>query len=593
MLKKKLLLVAAAAILFAPAAQAGELEFTKCPFPSTDLEKRVILTSQYAKVDGKVIPINHHTILRSGDQGGMDHHKGWKGKRSGVFGQLFDVNGDKLIADDGSPYISNDNDFSALVTGQQDGKLYMVSHFESRPAAMYLTKLHQEKDGRLVAKKTRPLDFSSVMGGWVHCAGSVTPWGNHLGSEEYEPDAKTWITGEISSYNAAMAAYFGIDPENLEEVQAVMNPYDYGYVVETIVKSYRKATVVKHYAMGRVAIELAYVMPDKKTAYISDDGTNVGLFRFEADTEGDLSAGTLYAAVYNETDTTGMGAADIKWVNLGHATNDEIEAIINSGVAFNDIFDEADPAADGTCPDDYSSINSGHDSPYLECLKLKNADMALAASRLETRRYAAMKGATTEWRKMEGITFNPETNQLYLAMSEVSKGMENNPTGTYDIGGPNHIKLESANKCGAVYALDIDENYDATNIYGVVAGIPDTSVDGNSCNIDGIANPDNITYLPGYDTLIIGEDTGSGHQNDMIWAYKTAGEDAGTLTRIQTTPYGSETTSPYFYPDINGFAYIMSVVQHPYGESDKDKFEDPSDLRGYTGYIGPFPAMNP
>ena len=24
---------------------------------------------------------------------------------------------------------------------------------------------------------------------WVPCAGSVTPWGTHLGSEEYEPDA--------------------------------------------------------------------------------------------------------------------------------------------------------------------------------------------------------------------------------------------------------------------------------------------------------------------------------------------------------------------------------------------------------------------
>jgi hypothetical protein len=35
----------------------------------------------------------------------------------------------------------------------------------------------------------------------------------------------------------------------------------------------------------------------------------------------------------------------------------------------------------------------------------------------------------------------------------------------------------------------------------------------------------------------------------------------------------------------------MSVVQHPYGESDFDKLEDPGDARGYTGYMGPFPAM--
>jgi hypothetical protein len=98
-----------------------------------------------------------------------------------------------------------------------------------------------------------------------------------------------------------------------------------------------------------------------------------------------------------------------------------------------------------------------------------------------------------------------------------------------------------------------------------------------------------VTYLPGYHTLIIGEDTGSGHQNDVIWSYNTK---TGKLTRIQTTPYGSETTSPYFYPDINGWSYIMSVIQHPYGESDEDKLVDASDARAYVGYIGPMPALN-
>jgi len=36
----------------------------------------------------------------------------------------------------------------------------------------------------------------------------------------------------------------------------------------------------------------------------------------------------------------------------------------------------------------------------------------------------------------------------------------------------------------------------------------------------------------------------------------------------------------------------MSVVQHPYGESDQDKSTGAGDKRAYTGYIGPFPAMN-
>ena len=35
-----------------------------------------------------------------------------------------------------------------------------------------------------------------------------------------------------------------------------------------------------------------------------------------------------------------------------------------------------------------------------------------------------IKGATTEFRKMEGITFNPEQRVLYLALSEINKGMD-------------------------------------------------------------------------------------------------------------------------------------------------------------------------
>jgi secreted PhoX family phosphatase len=86
----------------------------------------------------------------------------------------------------------------------------------------------------------------------------------------------------------------------------------------------------------------------------------------------------------------------------------------------------------------------------------------------------------------------------------------------------------------------------------------------------------------------VGEDSAEGHRNDAVWAY-----DLGTkaLTRVQTTPYGAETTGVYFYPDVDGFGYLMSVVQHPYGESDQDMLVKGSgDERAYTGYIGPFPA---
>ena len=65
----------------------------------------------------------------------------------------------------------------------------------------------------------------------------------------------------------------------------------------------------------------------------------------------------------------------------------------------------------------------------------------------------------------------------------------------------------------------------------------------------------------------------------------------GALVRIMTTPYGSEATSVDWYPDVNGHAYLIAVVQHPYGESDEDKLTDPADARAYVGYLGPFPAV--
>ena len=267
-MNRKKLAVAITALIAVGASThsiGGTIEFSETPVPYTDADKRAVQTSEYAVVDGRKVFIDYNVIARSGDAIGH-------GANANVFGQLIDFDGNDMMAEDGSKVVSNDNDFSSLLTGI-DGKLYMVSHFEARPGAMYLTELNQNRrSGHLSAIRTRPLDFSGLRGGWVHCAGSVTPWGTHLGSEEYEPDAKQWFEGVVSDYNAQMATYFGASPA---DALTAINPYDYGYPVEVGVKNFKHASVAKHYAMGRVALELAYVMPDQRTAYMTDDGTNV------------------------------------------------------------------------------------------------------------------------------------------------------------------------------------------------------------------------------------------------------------------------------------------------------------------------------
>jgi secreted PhoX family phosphatase len=583
--KVKLLALAVASAIACPTT-AGEINFTNAAVPTNDLDKRSVLTSNFAVVDGEKTEINYNVLLRTGDQ---------PKNSSAPFGLVHDIEGQPVGMEDGSLKLSDDNDFSSIIHGKRGG-LFMVSHFESRPAAMYLTKLRQNrKTGELTAIQTRPLDFSHVNGGWVHCAGSVSPWGSHLGSEEYPPNSRQWIDGNISGYNAEMVRYFpearGAASADLPALaQEYMNPYDYGFVVEVDVKNFRRADVTKHYSMGRVAIELSYVMPNQRTVYISDDGSSVGLFRYEADEAGDLSSGELFAAKWTQTSPwtndqerihpLDGGAGDITWISLGHASDQEVRDIIDSGVTFGDIFE-----ADGESCTDIKTRDGS------ECLSVKPG-MEKAAAFLESSRYAAIMGATIEFEKMEGITLNPDTNTMYLAMSRVRKAMSD---GDGDISVP-------YNYCGTVYALDLDENYVANRMYGLVSGIPrlysrgapednpypaDGPYAANQCDLNGISEPDNITFMPGYNTLIIGEDTGK-HQNDMIWSYNLSSEE---LTRIQTTPYGSETTSPYFYPNINGFAYLTSVIQHPFGESDQGMLEDDQEARGYTGYVGPLPAM--
>lgn len=579
----------------------AELVFDGAIAPETNVDKRQILVSPVSLKVGDTttsLDVRYHTLARSGDQLG-----------DVSFGGLVNSAGQPLFSEDGSRNVSNSNEFTSIM--QVGGRLFSLSQIESRPGAMFLMELNQElATGVLSVKDMWQVDQSGINGGWVHCAGSVTPWETHLASEEYEPNAAVLVTGAdamADGYTAPFLDYFDKD-------ESKWNPYQLGWMIEGKVNVSGQAvpstTLTKHYALGRLAFELATVLPDQKTVYMTDDGTNVGLFMFVADTAGDLSAGTTYAMKWNQTSGAGLGAANLTWVSLGHATDAEIKPYVSGAtqVKFADIFDKVAPVS-GVCDTGYTSVNVGGFGQ--ECLKLKDG-MEKVASRLETRRYAAYLGATTELNKEEGITYDPTRNKMYVSISSVERGMENFKKGgkasnSYDLGGPNHVQLDGFNLCGGVYQLELAENTDvgssyvATKMSGLVAGIPTSAAVGtdnitanpdafnnaaNTCYIDGIASPDNLTYMSGYDALLIGEDTDR-HQNDVIWKYDLADSK---LTRLQTTPYGSETTSLYWYPNVNGWAYIMSVVQHPYGESDEDKDTGAGENRAYTGYVGPFPA---
>jgi len=306
--------------------------------------------------------------------------------------------------------------------------------------------------------------------------------------------------------------------------------------------------------------------------------------------------------------------------------------------SFYDMWEVGEVADDGkSCKDDdFKIIKQG--GVGVECLKLKkdkydddrSEAIAILASRLEKRRYAAYVGCNTEGRKWEGITFDPVGRKMYTAMSSIDKGMESNDKYWHP---SNEINLKK-NKCGCVMELGFsgDEDYSVAWMRSLVCGFGSNyttcetmkkgdgkvdctydddeeewmydgdkcychpEVEYNSCDVDGIANPDNVAMIPEYNQLMIGEDTSS-HQNDMIWIYNfnVDEDERQRMDRIATTPYGAETTSPYWYPNLKGgHSYITMVVQHPYGESDEEKVDHPDSTgeNGWVGYFGPLPEVS-
>ena len=71
--------------------------------------------------------------------------------------------------------------------------------------------------------------------------------------------------------------------------------------VQAVVSTEGVATATKMFTMGRTSAELAFVMPDKKTTYISVDSGYKPFLKFVADVEGDLSSGCLATAQLVQT----------------------------------------------------------------------------------------------------------------------------------------------------------------------------------------------------------------------------------------------------------------------------------------------------
>jgi secreted PhoX family phosphatase len=201
-----------------------------------------------------------------------------------------------------------------LPTNKNGTEGYLYTNYECRPGGVGKMYIRKGDKGWQVLEGEN-VNFASVKGTWTNCGISGTSWNSVLSAEEYEPPATTdaWQKNvkEMTQYLGKQA-----------------NPYDYGWLVELTPDPNGDSAgtlIEKRYAMGRFSHEMGAIAPDKKTAYHGDDGTGVVLFKSVADKEGDLSAGTLYAAKVKQNQD---GSLDLTWIKLGQSDDDKIAEAI-------------------------------------------------------------------------------------------------------------------------------------------------------------------------------------------------------------------------------------------------------------------------
>ena len=435
-------------------------------------------------------------------------------------------------------------------TWAQDEKTDMYGKLPSPIAVLTLDQ--DPKTGKLSLVKYHNVDTSQVHGLWITCGASLSPWGTHLSSEEYEPDA----------FTVASSSQLKAFSKNLYGNETAANPYHYGHMPEVTVNADGTATIKKHFCMGRISHELVQVMPDERTALMGDDANNGGLFVFVADKAKDLSSGSLYVAKVGAgfSIEPGTSSAAFSWLKIGSATSAEIENLANT-LKPTDILTiaKADPMD--------ASFRKITANGLTEWIKI-NPGMEKAAAFLETHRYAAYIGASMGFSKMEGTTVNIKDKVAYSALQNVQDSMVVGGKG-YTAG--NGIAIPKALKAGVVlvHALKagvrddkggvINSEWMPTETRALLAG-EDIAADalGNTANPNKIANPDNLKFSEKMRTLFIGEDSGQ-HVNNFLWAYNV---DTKALSRLMSIPAGGESTGLHAVDELNGWTYIMSNFQH-------------------------------
>ena len=142
-------------------------------------------------------------------------------------------------------------------------------------------------------------------------------------------DVETFSSGDDVTQTLRYFDHYASKVSRATAIEKGFNVYQYGYPWETVVKKDFTEKTTKLYAHGRISYEMAYVMPDNKTVYGTDDGTNCVFTMMKLKKEKDLKEGTNFCMKMTQTSPAGGDVkdfkGDIEWIKMDTPTHAEAE----------------------------------------------------------------------------------------------------------------------------------------------------------------------------------------------------------------------------------------------------------------------------
>ncbi|SFK64609.1 protein of unknown function [Halogranum rubrum] len=433
------------------------------------------------------------------------------------------------------PRVSLTNTVGDIVDAGTGAGLLGAAHFWNRP---------------------NPADISGVISDYVDDGALDEGW---------TPQGAFALTGVefLAYYLGAERVNEDTGENSLELISDVYpNPYRYGYHVE-----FRNGDAadpddiepIKHYVMGRAAWECPDFQNDKKTVYGCSDGDSKGIYKFVADRpmtsydDPTEIAGTLYAPKISAPITEPRASPantdlDVEWLELGHASNAEIETWIAeyddvTQADYVSIGDASHPAvddhefavdADASLEDkieaadlyviEYGNPNYVSNEEIVEWASQYEADGPDGVDEelrkvpfIETRAAAKEIGASIEFNKAEGV--DSESNArpgdyVYFGISEFNDDLADE-TGD--------IQMDRVDG-GVVYRGKLEEQYNISTLEPVIVG-PDFT-DGPKVANDALRNVDNV-YVMDDGRVLCCEDgfneSQRSYPNDCLYVFEPEG----------------------------------------------------------------------